>query len=205
MTWSIYRLYSLICSSTSRIHIWVRTNVCSIGVTYLHISSEIFGFSIATQRIWIRSQIRHSEITERITLHSVPIDHAVVWSELKYFIGAQNLNWKQLVFSGKTSPCPVVQVLRGMRAVATVRFSVEPDLNLIREFGPCANTTVRSIFGVSYNYRCTTLITFDWITVHSHYSADISYFSSSCRDVLSRNSWWQRWSFSQWKYKCTIM
>jgi hypothetical protein len=52
----------------------------------------------------------------------------MVRSELKYLIGTQIVNLKCRVF-------------RVVRAVATVRFRVEPDTEPTREFGPVANTS----------------------------------------------------------------
>jgi hypothetical protein len=65
----------------------------------------------------------------------------MIRSELKYLIGAKNVNLKCRVFGGKTGPFPMVRVFRVVRPVAMVRFRVEPYPELAREFGPVANTT----------------------------------------------------------------
>jgi len=45
------------------------------------------------------------------------------------------------VFAGKTGPFPIVRVFRLVRPVAMVRFGLEPEPELTREFGPVANTS----------------------------------------------------------------
>jgi len=50
------------------------------------------------------------------------------------------VNFKCLVFGGKTAPFPTVQVFRVVRPFATVRVWVEPDLEPTRQFRPVANT-----------------------------------------------------------------
>jgi len=64
---------------------------------------------------------------------------------------------------------------------------------------------VKPIVGVQKAFRCTILITFDWMTVDSSDLADIYYLSSSCWEVLCRESWLQRRYF--WQFQCshTIM
>ena len=64
---------------------------------------------------------------------------------------------------------------------------------------------VSPIISVWKAFRCAILIAFDWMTVDSPDSADIYGLSSFSREVLCRQSWWQRWSF--WQFKCsrTIM
>jgi len=59
--------------------------------------------------------------------------------------------------------------------------------------------------GVRKAFRCAILIPFDWMTVDSSDSANILDLSSSSREVLCRQSWWQWRSF--WKFECssTIM
>jgi len=64
---------------------------------------------------------------------------------------------------------------------------------------------VKPIFVVRNALRWAIRISFDWMTVESSDSADIAYLSSSPREVLWRQSWWQRWSFWQCKCSRTIM
>jgi hypothetical protein len=44
--------------------------------------------------------------------------------------------------AAKTGPIPTVRVFRGIQPVATVWVRVQPDLELTREFGTVANTTL---------------------------------------------------------------
>jgi len=64
---------------------------------------------------------------------------------------------------------------------------------------------VKPIIGIRNADRCAIIVGFDWMMVDSPDSADIYDLSSSSREVLCRQSWWQRWSF--WQFKCsgTIM
>jgi len=57
------------------------------------------------------------------------------------------VDFKGLVFGGKTIPDPMVQVFRMVRQVATVRFRVEPYPEPTRQFGPVANTTYKANIG----------------------------------------------------------
>jgi hypothetical protein len=72
----------------------------------------------------------------------VRTDHVMIWSELKNLIGGKIVNLKCRVFGGKTGPFPMVQDIRVVRPVATVRFRVEPYPEPTRESGPIANTNV---------------------------------------------------------------
>jgi len=60
---------------------------------------------------------------------------------------------------------------------------------------------VRPTIGVRNVFRYAVLVAFDWMTVDSQDLADIQDLSSSCREVLCRQSWWQRWSF--WQFRCS--
>ena len=64
---------------------------------------------------------------------------------------------------------------------------------------------VKPIFSLQNAFSCAMLIALDWMTVDSSDSEDIQYLSSSSREVLCRQRWWQWRSF--WQYKCsrTIM
>jgi len=68
-----------------------------------------------------------------------------------------------------------------------------------------ATIPVKPIFRVWKEFKCATLITFDWMTVDVSDSADMKYLSSSSSEVLCRNSRWQRWSFWKFKWSHTIM
>jgi len=64
---------------------------------------------------------------------------------------------------------------------------------------------VWQIFIVQNAFRCTILITFDWMTVESTHTAGIQNLSSSSREVLWRQSWCQRWSIRQSECSRTIV
>jgi len=64
---------------------------------------------------------------------------------------------------------------------------------------------VKSIFCGWKAFRCAILITFDRMTVDSSDAAGIQYSSLSSREVLCRQTWWQRRSFWQCKCSHTIM
>ena len=59
--------------------------------------------------------------------------------------------------------------------------------------------------GVRNASGCDNLITFDLMTVDSFHPADILYLSLSSREVLCRQSSWQRWSFQQFKCSHSLM
>ena len=90
MTWSIHKLCSISRSFTSRFQICDPNDIRWVAVKYRLNLSEIGGFSIATQRILVGSQISKREVNERPKLHNLRIVHVVIRSELKYLIGARN-------------------------------------------------------------------------------------------------------------------
>jgi len=53
--------------------------------------------------------------------------------------------------------------------------------------------------------RCTIIFTFGRMAMNSFHSAYIQHLSWSSRQILCRLSWWQRWSFRQFKSSCTAM
>jgi len=64
---------------------------------------------------------------------------------------------------------------------------------------------VQPIVGIGNTFRCAILVTFSCLIVDSSESANIQYLSSSSREVMCRQSWWQRWSFWQWICSRTSM
>jgi len=64
---------------------------------------------------------------------------------------------------------------------------------------------VKPIFGVWDVFRHAILITFAWMTFDLCDLVDIIYLTSSSRQVLCRQCWWQRWSIWQCKCSRTIM
>jgi hypothetical protein len=105
------------------------------------ILSEISGYSIATQRILVRSRISHPEVKEQVELHNLHTDHVMIRSELKYLIGVKVVLLDCWVFSGNSGPFLVGRVFRVVRPVATVRVRVSPESEPTREIGPGVNTT----------------------------------------------------------------
>jgi len=59
----------------------------------------------------------------------------------------------------------------------------------------------KPIFDVRNAFRCVIIVAFDWTTVDPSNGPDIYHSSSSSRVVICRASWWQRWSF--WQFKCS--
>jgi len=109
-TWSICRSWSFSPSFTSRCQICDWTKIHWIAVKEGDISAEKCGFSIATQRILVQSQIWEQEVKEGLKLNNVRTDHVTIRSELRYLFGAKILDLKCRVF--------------GWKPVATVRFRV---------------------------------------------------------------------------------
>jgi hypothetical protein len=104
-------------------------------------SSQIRGFSMATQRILIRSQILQPELKERRKRRNAYTDHVMVRSELKYLIAAKIVNLKCQVLVGKTGPFPTVRVFLVVRPDAKVRHREESDPEPAWQFTPVSNTT----------------------------------------------------------------
>jgi len=103
---------------------------------------EIRQFPIATQWIFVGSQIWKREVNERPTLHNLRIDHVTIRSELRYWIGAQVVRLKCRLFGGKTGHIATVRVCGVARPIATFRFQVELDPQMNRDFGPVAYTSL---------------------------------------------------------------
>jgi len=136
ITWSIRWLCSYYHSFASHIHICDRTHIHWIIVKSHHIVCNIRGFSMATQWIFVWSQIWQREVKERQKLHNVLIDHVMIWSELRYIIGAKIVNSKCQVLCGNASPFQMVWVLRLVIPVATVWFRRNWNQNWPRKLDP---------------------------------------------------------------------
>jgi len=80
------------------------------------------------------------EVQEGLKLDNLHTNHVMIRSELKILIGVNIVDLKCRVFGGKTTPFPTVRVFRVVRPIPMVRFRVEPNPELTREFGPAANT-----------------------------------------------------------------
>jgi len=90
MKWSVCRLCSLSCLSTSWLQISDRTNIRWIAKKYRDILLFIRQLLIATQRLLVRSQIWQCELNERPMLHSIRTDHVIIRLEFKCLIVAKN-------------------------------------------------------------------------------------------------------------------
>jgi hypothetical protein len=77
---------------------------------------------------------------EGLTLQNLHINHIVIQSQLKYFIGAKIVSLKCRIFDDKTGQFRMVLVVQFVRPVATVRFRVELDPEPAQQFGSVINT-----------------------------------------------------------------
>jgi len=109
-TCAVSRLCSSLRALSSRIQIHDPTDIRWVAVEKGLISSEIRGFSIATQRVLVGSQIWNREVQERLELHILRTDHVTIRSGLKYLIGAKVVVLKCRAFGGKTGPIATVRV-----------------------------------------------------------------------------------------------
>jgi len=130
VTRSVCRLCSTSLSFTSHCQICDWSNIRWIAVKEGDISAEKCGFSIATQRILVRSQMWEREVKEGLKLHDLHTDHITIRSELRYLIGATIVGLKCGVFGDN----PLQWSGSGSEP------DLEPDLEPNREFGPVANT-----------------------------------------------------------------
>jgi hypothetical protein len=97
-------------SFTSSNQICDPTDIRRVAVISGQILTEIRGFSLATRRVVVGSQIRMQDVKERQELHNLRIDHVMIRSQLKYLIGAKVVRLKCRVFGGKTGPMATVRV-----------------------------------------------------------------------------------------------
>jgi hypothetical protein len=94
--WSIHRLCSVSGSSTSRFQLCDTTNIGWVAIENPRISHDISSSFTTTQQILVGSQICKREVKERLKLHNLHVDHVSIWSELKYFIGANAVGTRKL-------------------------------------------------------------------------------------------------------------
>jgi len=78
-------------------------------------------------------------VKQRVELHNLHTDDVMIRLELKSLIGGKVVMLKCRVFGGKTGPFPEGRVVRVVGTVGTVRFRVEPEPELTREFGSGGN------------------------------------------------------------------
>jgi len=102
---------------------------------------------------------------------------------------------------------PLLWASRIFHAIVSlyIRFDVSLPVVFVLIWIIQVNIPVKPIFSVQNAFRGTVFIPLSWITVESVYLAVIYFLSSSSREVICRQSWWQRWSFWQFKCSCTIM
>jgi len=128
VTWSVRRLCSISPSFTSRCQICDWSNIRWIAVKEGDSSAEKCGFSIATQRILVRSQMWQREVKEGLKLQNLRTDHVTIRSELRYLIGATIVDLKCQGF--------------GENPLQRSGSGLEPDPEPNRGIGPVANTTL---------------------------------------------------------------
>jgi len=140
MTWLIRRSCTVRRCFTCRFQNFDLTNIHWIPGEWPKISGEIYGVSIATQQILVRSLIWKQEAKDRLKLHNPHIDHVTIQSELKYSIGAKVVRLKCQVFGGKTGPIAPVRVFVWWNQLQWSGSRLEPDLQPNQTIGSTANT-----------------------------------------------------------------
>jgi hypothetical protein len=133
VTWSVCRLCIISPSFTSRCQICDWSSILWIAVKEGDISAEMCGFSIATQRILVRSQMWEREVKEGLELHNLCTDHVTIRSELRYLIRGKIVDLKCRVFGEN----PLQRSGSGSE--------LDPEPN--REIGPVANTNFEVVDG----------------------------------------------------------
>jgi hypothetical protein len=89
MTLSICRLFSFCRSFSTRFHICNTTNIWCVAREHQRMWSVISSFSPATEQILLPSQIWKRDVKEGLKQHNIHCHHVMIWSELKYLIGAK--------------------------------------------------------------------------------------------------------------------
>jgi len=102
--WSVCTLCSSSRSFISRFQICDPTDICCVAGRKGQILSKINGFSIATQRILVGSQIWDREVKVPLELLPLCTDHVTIRSDLNYLIGGKAAMLKCWVFVVKTGP-----------------------------------------------------------------------------------------------------
>jgi len=142
-TWYIRRLCSCSRSFTSCSLIYDPTDIRWVAVKHGQMFTEIRGFSIATQRILVGSQIWKREVKERLNLHNLRIDHVIIQSELKYLMGAKYLGLQRLGFEVETSPNAMVRVFHVVKQFQQFSSGSNPNPELFWRVGTVADTSQR--------------------------------------------------------------
>jgi len=108
VTWSVRRLCSSRRSFTSRFQICDPTNIRWVAIENPLISLKMCLHFTATQRLSVGSQIWKQEVKERLLLHNLRTDHILIWSELKYLIGAKvagTIKWNRGLGTTRPNTC----------------------------------------------------------------------------------------------------
>ena len=105
------------------------------------ISSEIRGFSIATQRILVVSHICKREVKQRLKLYNQHIDHVMIRSELKYLIGAKNLGLQWPGFEVEPGPNVTVEGFHVVKPLQRFGSGSNPNPEPFSRVQTVANTT----------------------------------------------------------------
>jgi len=133
-TRSVHRLCSLRSSFTSSIQICNPTDIGWAAVKYTQNWSEFDGFSITTERLFVRSQVWMWDAQELLKLHNLRTDHVTIRPELTYLIGAKNLQLRRLGF----------KVENGLNATVLVFDVVKP----LQRFGSGSNPSLELFYWV---------------------------------------------------------
>jgi len=105
------------------------------------------GCSTATQRILLRFRTGAQQVKVHVRMHNSHIDHVMIQSELKIFIGVKKLGLQGASFQVGTDPKAMVQDFHLVKPVATVRFRFPPYPELFYWVGTFANTSLDIILG----------------------------------------------------------
>jgi len=167
------------------------------------------------------------QVTFSVKQHKEPAEHILSHSVLHYSVSPDppcfgSIDRHQPLFSLFLWPpwwlnqsghvrsgthIPLLRAFRILEAIVLlyIRFIVcltvvFPLIWIIRVTVP-----VEPIFSVQNAFGCTVIMTVNWMTVDSPYSANIQHLCLSSSKFLCRQSWWQWWSFRQFKCSCTLM
>jgi len=104
MTWSVRRVCSSTCSSTSRSEICDPTTIRWVAIEYPLNSLEMGPVFTATQRISVGSQIGKREVKWRPELHNLRTDHVMIRSELNFSMGGKGVGTVKLELRSGANP-----------------------------------------------------------------------------------------------------
>jgi len=142
VTWWVPRVCSAGRSFPSCFSICDPTDILWVAVKKGQILSDISGFSIATQRILVRSHIWDREGKGRLEMHSLHTDCVMIRSEILNC--RQSYDVEMPGFGGKTGPFPMGRGFRLVRPVATGRIRILPG-----HFDPLLTLSCRHDYRIS--------------------------------------------------------